>query len=259
MADFHVKFDVRGLSGLAEAVLSACMDGIENAISVTAQQTQATWQASVMGVPDIWIGQKQAMAESIEWKMLSPTSAEVYSDSPLADQFENGFAPRDLKEMLNTSSKTRIAKDGTKYLIIPMRHNTPGNAALAPPMPDNVYAAAQALSSSSVTGMGTRLSGSGATVPQASYSWGGRLAAGMAPASAGHSTDIYAGMVRFDTSSGNQNSSAYLTFRVMTSKQVGKWLVPAKPGKNIARDVASAMHEMLALNMKTALSNVVIQ
>ena len=257
MADFNVKFDVRGLSGLAEAVLAACMDGIESAISTTAQQTKATWQASVMGVPDIWIGNKQAMAESVEWKMISPTMAEVWSDSPLAEQFEHGFAPRDLKEMLNTSSKTRMAKDGSKYLIIPMRHNTPGNSALAGAMPSDVYAIAKNLSASKVTGMGTRLSATGATVPQASYSWGGRLAAGMAPKNAGHTTDIYAGMVRFDTSSGDQKSSAYLTFRVMTSKQVGKWLIAAKPGKNIARDVSSAMNEILALNMKSALSNLV--
>jgi hypothetical protein len=255
MADFRVQFDVRGLSGLAEAVLAACMDGIESAISTTAQQTKATWQASVMGVPDIWIGDKKAMAESVEWKMLSPTTAEVWSDSPLAEQFENGFAPRDLKEMLNTSSKTRMAKDGSKYLIIPMRHNTPGAIG---GMPSDVYAIAKNLAASSITGTGTRLSATGATVPQASYSWGGRLAAGMTPKAAGHSTDIYAGMVRFDTSSGDQKSSAYLTFRVMTSKQVGKWLIAAKPGKNIARDVSSAMNEILALNMKSALSNIVM-
>lgn len=257
MADFHVRFDVRGLSGLAEAVLAACMDGIESAIATTAQQTQSTWQASVMGVPDIWLGQKKAMAESIEWKMLTPVSAEVWSDSPLAEQFENGFEPRDLKQMLNTSSRTRTSKDGSKYLIIPFRHNTPGNSAHAPAMPENVYAIAQSLTPSSVTGMGKRLSATGASVPQASYNWGSRLGAGLVQANPGHSTDIYAGMVRFDTSSGNQKSSAYLTFRVMTSKQAGKWLVPAKPGKNIARDVAAAMHEMLALNMKTALANVV--
>jgi hypothetical protein len=258
MADFHVKFDVRGLTGLTDAILSAVMDGVADALETTAQQTATTWQASVMGVPDIWLGKKKEMAESIQWQMLTPLKAEVFSDSPLAEQFENGFPAYDMKQMLNTSDRTRMSKNGIKYLIIPFRHNTPGNSAHAGAMPDDVYGIAKGLAASSVTSQGSRLSATGKSVPQSNYKWGGRLAAGMAPKnSAAHSTDIYAGMVRFDTSSGKQKSSAYLTFRVMTANQTGKWLIAAKPGKGIARNVAKAVDEILAMNMNKALQNVV--
>jgi len=67
--------------------------------------------------------------------------------------------------------------------------------------------------------------------PQNKYSWGQRLGAGM---------------VRMDTSSGKQKSSAYLTFRVMTEKQHGKWIIPAQPGRFIAKRVAEETGRMAA-------------
>lgn len=51
-----------------------------------------------------------------------------------------------------------------------------------------------------------------------------------------HATDIYAGMRKMDTSAGKAKSSAYMTFRVMVEGS-SKWIVPAKPGLYIVRDV----------------------
>jgi hypothetical protein len=74
-------------------------------------------------------------------------------------------------------------------------------------------------------------------VPQLHYKWGARLPAGMAPKKKSfHTTDIYAGMVRFKTSAGGAKSSAYLTFRVMMEGSP-KWIMPARPGLFIVQKI----------------------
>jgi hypothetical protein len=74
------------------------------------------------------------------------------------------------------------------------------------------------------------------SVPQDKYAWGERLAPGLAPKlKASHATDPYAGMVRMDTSTGKQKLSNYLTFRVMSERQTGKWIIPAQPGRYIVK------------------------
>jgi hypothetical protein len=126
-----------------------------------------------------------------------------------------------------------------KYLIIPFRHNTPGSEALAPAMPPDVYKIASQFMPSRVIGKTTRPSGQNAKhlVPQSVYQWGDKLPAGLAPKlKPSHKTDPYAGMVRFDTSSGTQKSSSYMTFRIMGQWSQG-WIVGAKPGLHIARSV----------------------
>jgi hypothetical protein len=57
---------------------------------------------------------------------------------PYAKALENGIQSFDMKKMLETSSKVRIAKDGKRYLIIPFRHGTPGTTSLRA-MPEDVY------------------------------------------------------------------------------------------------------------------------
>lgn len=82
-------------------------------------------------------------------------------------------------------------------------------------------------------------------VAQNSYKWGGRLPAGLAPKLKDHhKTDIYAGMVKFDTSTPHAKSSAYMTFRVMSDKSSG-WIVPAKPGLYLAKNVADKLQPLL--------------
>ena len=55
-----------------------------------------------------------------------------------------------------------------------------------------------------------------------------------------HAADPYAGMVRFDTSSGKQKRSSYMTFRVMTEHSHG-WVIPARPGLFIVKGVVDRM------------------
>ena len=139
--------------------------------------------------------------------------------------------------------KVRLSKKGLRYLIIPFRHNTPGNAAHAKPMTDDVYQQAKQLSLSTITGHGRRVSGTGAwsiktqapaTVRQRTYNWGERLVGAAIP----HNQQ---GMVRMNTATGaGKKSSAYLTFRVMSESSKG-WIIPAQPGQLLAKKVADDM------------------
>ncbi len=60
-----------------------------------------------------------------------------------------------------------------------------------------------------------------------------------------HKTDPLGGMTRFDTGNGKQRSSAFLTFRVMTEDSLG-WIIKAKPGLYVARDLAAQGQKLLS-------------
>ena len=223
-----------------------------------AETTANKWRDAVKNQSGIWAKEKDAYIESIAWDTTSDFSAVVWTDYKHAAEIETGRPARDLKKMLDTSPKVRSGKSG-RYLVIPFRHNVPskaGPSSYAPQMPRSVYLQAKRLSPSSGTDAGERVSGTGAynvqtrkflTVPQKKYNWGQRLVSGMAPKlKASHSSDPYAGMVRMDESVGKQRRSAYLTFRVMTEKQHGKWIVPAQPGRYIAKKVAEEVQAKVA-------------
>lgn len=258
MPTYNVTVDFGNLLSIADQVEADAMQRIHDGVGIAAQMIQNKWTDAVMQAPGIWAPERQAYVKSIQWRYTTHVSAVVETTLKLADEIENGRPAKDLKTMLGTSPKVRQGKNG-RYLIIPFRHNTTGNTAHAPAMPPNVMRAARRLMPSKVTGMGTRESGTGAfdiktkkrlMVPQASYSWGGSLPAGLAPTMRPHhKTDIYAGMKRMSTSSGGKQSSAYLTFRVMSEHSTG-WIVRAKPGlriaQRVARDVQKAVEDGIA-------------
>lgn len=210
------------------------------------------WRESVMKAP-LWEGERKAYADTIKWRMTGPYSGEIVSDYKFVEDIETGRPPYDLKKMLDTSMKVRTNKRGGRYLIIPFRHNTPGNDALARAMPEHVHEQARLLSPSRITGGGSRPSGTGAMnihtkhqfmVRKNSYKWGESLPAGLAPKlRPQHKTDIYAGMKRFDTSAGRAKSSAYITFRVMSEDSKG-WIIPAKAGLYLAKNVADGLQSV---------------
>jgi hypothetical protein len=186
---------------------------------------------------------------SITWRWTGDFTAEVEATYQHAHEIEDGRPPRDLKRMLDSSVKVRAGKDGKRYLIIPFRHAAPGSTT-GRLMPPDVHKMAKAMGASRVRGQATRLSGTGAmdiktqkhlTVNQSVYRWSDRLPAGLAPKlKPYHATDPFDSMVRFDTSSGGNKRSSYLTFRVMSEKSTG-WIVPAQPGMNIAKGVVESM------------------
>lgn len=257
VAKYQIRIDLSHVMGSVGSVLNAyVLPTVHQAVKAVASETVYRWKDSVAKAK-LWSGEKTAYIESINWLMVGDFEAIVSATYGQAEAIETGRPARDLKKMLDTSLRVRVAKHGKhagmRYLIIPMRHNTPGNVALAQAMPKDVYNKAKRLDPSTITGRITRPSGTGALslktrkpveVPQQKYSWGARLPAGMrAKLSPHHTTDIYDGMVRFKTSAGKGKSSSYMTFRVMGEWQADKWIVPAKPGLYIARDV----HSQIAL------------
>lgn len=263
MAEFRISVGVAGAEAINRMVYAGVFPRLTQAVGAVAQQARINWMQKIAAAK-LWEGEKKPYMASVQWQMTGPFSALVWSDYRYAEEIETGRPARDLKRMLDTSPKVRRTQAGKRFLVIPFRHNV-GN------MPREVYAEASQLQASTIVGQGKRRSGEITTaaigagmfpapksVQKASpylsnpstrapmmvrrnvYQWGGRLAAGMLGPNPKGKVDRYAGMVRFDTSTPKAKSSAYLTFRVMIEGSSG-WIVPAKPGLFLARDVASEL------------------
>lgn len=249
MAEFRMSVDLRRVSFEASQVIDArVLPLLNQAVRAIASQTAANWNEAVQRA-HLWSGEKDAYAGSITWKMTGDFEAEVSTDYRLAEEIEEGRPAKDLKRMLDTSMKVRMSAKGKRYLIIPFRHNTPGNQAHAKAMPPAIYAAASGLAPSRIVGQGTRLSGIGAVdmktrqpvrVAQNKYNWGGKLVGAALMGGSKH----HEGMYRFDTTTpGGKRHSSYLTFRVMVEGSKG-WIVAPRPGLHIARQVRDDMQPL---------------
>ena len=241
----NVSIDLSGLTQLGTLVREQVFSRLNTAVEEVAQAGVERWQRAVLAAP-LWSTEAHAYAATSRYEMKGPYAAEIISDYKYVEDIETGRPAYDQKIWLQTSAKVRISKTGHRYLIIPFRHNTPGNAALAPAMPPAVYSAAKELKASQITAHGTRptqnpaiaYQAPGTTVRTRKYLWGGRLEAGLAPKlQTRHKTDPFAGMVRFKEATGG---STYLTFRTMSDKSNG-WIIPAKPGMYIAQKVADSL------------------
>ena len=241
-AQYNISLDLGARFELTAGINAKLLPLVNQAVNAIAQATTANWKEAVLR-SNLWSGEKDAYAKTITYRMTGDFTAIVESDYKYVQDIETGRPARDLKAMLNISMKVRSSKDGARYLIIPFRHNTPGNGAHAKPMSNEVYAQAKALSLSTITGHGRRTSGTGAwslktqapsTVRQRSYNWGERLAGASIPRN-------QQGMVRMNTATGQgKKSSSYLTFRVMSEKSKG-WIIAPQPGRHIAEGVAKDM------------------
>lgn len=252
MPTYNISVD---LAPLAQALTIAGNEvalRVSQAVAATAQAGYERWTDSIMKARGVWYQEKQDYAASIKVRSINAFEAEIWSDYKNAAEIETGRPAKDLKRMLDTSTRVRISAKGARYLIIPMRHNTPGSDAHANPMPPDIYAAAKNMKSSSVVGQGVRLSGLNAyntksrtpiIVPQNVYQWGGKLGA---VASKNH-----AGMVKMKESSGG---SSYLTFRVMTEQSQG-WIIRAKPGLHIAQNVTDELRPLFERAIEEAVKS----
>lgn len=273
MSEFRIHVDLGGFAGagLQQFIARQAFPLINQAVRAIASQTAENWRTAVNGA-SLWSKEKNDYIDSIRWEMTGELSALVFTDYKLADEIEKGRPARDLKRMLDTSPKVRRTQAGKRFLIIPMRHNTPG---ASNGMPQHVYDQASQLAPSRILAQTTRRAGEitsaafghgmvplsekrqrrnpylkststrqDVRVTKNIYGWGGRMVAGsMGPNPRGKS-DRFAGMYRFDTSTpGGGRSSEYLTFRVMMEGSPG-WVVAPRPGLNIARDVATNMQPL---------------
>lgn len=235
---------------------------LNQAVRAVAQATASQWRERVYGAK-LWAGEKDAYADSISWRMTGDFTAVVSATYRHAAAIETGRGAYDLKQMLNTSHKVRRTTEGKRFLVIPMRHN------VSKLQQAGLYDMAKALEESMITGEGMRPAGeithlspttgmrpaaeqseylSSTTtrdammVPQATYAWGGSLSgADMKAAGVSAQDRKWArGMYRFTTSSGDAESSDYLTFRVMMEGSTG-WVKPAEPGQYLARSTVQAI------------------
>jgi hypothetical protein len=275
-AQFKIRVDLPNIADRIQGTVNAALlPRLNQAVGAVAQQAMIDWKESVARAR-LWSGEKAPYVDSIQWKMTGDFSAEVWSEYKYAYEIDNGRPARDLKKMLDTSQKVRRTKDGKRFLIIPFRHNTPGNDAHATPMPDSVWQLAAAMSGSRITGTGRRAAGeitdlnptSGmtplksetrkspylmnlrtqkpVTVASRQYLWGDRLSnRAMKDAGIGLADRRrYKGMVRMDTTSpSGAKSSAYLTFRTMMEGSSG-WIVQAKPGLNLVSGVTQRLQPL---------------
>jgi hypothetical protein len=194
-------------------------------------------------------------ARSILVRELGDFSAEVYSDLPYARAIEEGTPQRDMKRMLDSSLKVRLTKDGRRYLIIPIRWNSP-RSVLGNNMPVDVANWWKGdRQSSHITGTGLRPSGTGAYdihtrqlihVPSRTYSWGSRIKKAdlhqMGFRASNPAAKRLEGMVRFRRpgKTGGAAHTQFLTFRVMMEGSKG-WIAPAQPGKWPARSTSEVV------------------
>jgi len=257
---YTVKFDAAALFKDLNIQLKFAM---AEALDQTARTVQGDWQESIYNQTGMYQPYKDRYALSVKYDVdKNNLTARIYSDDPMATPIETGIPARDMKRMLDTSLKTRVAKGGKhpgqRYLIIPFRHQTPGYTAHGSDMPTDVYQQAMAMSKSTVTRLSFRQNQLGVRgftgdrtgqllqVRSREYKWGGRLGADV--------PKRFRGMVRMETSSGKQNRSNYLTFRVMTENSTG-WIVPAKPGRFIVKGVADRAQDMLTFNIQNAIAS----
>ena len=269
--NYSISFELGASFDITKIINAQVMPLLSQAVNAVGQSTALRWQESVYKAK-LWSGEKDAYANSIKWNFQQGSmSGYVEATYKFAEDIEKGRPPRDLKKMLNTSLKVRrSASSGKRFLVIPMRHNTPGNNAHANAMPQSVYAMASQMEKSRVVGAGMRPSGEitklspkfgmyaspnqspflsnpktkqHSMTAKMSYAWGDRLskAALLQAGASRQQAKIYANMVRMETSTpGGGKSSSYLTFRIMMDGQAG-WIVPAQPGQWIAKKVAEDM------------------
>jgi len=271
MSTFKFRLDVGTSAGLMVVLNQRMQEAVTRGLGIVAAETQARWEEAIKRAPGIWLEERNRYVASLGWRFTTPFSVEVSTEYAVADLIENGRPARDLKKMLDTSSKVRRTTDGRRFLVIPFRHNTPGHDAHATAMSPQAYAMARGLRMTTTTsdhvarpvgqvmvlnpraGMhaaphqtpflsSIKTRGPAMMHDGKAYAWGGRLTAKALRAAGFDEGDIrkYAGMVRAKDSAGRNRSSGYLTFRVMIEGQSG-WIVPAKPGLHLVENVANGM------------------
>lgn len=272
MAGNTFKVALGDLAATSTALDKTVLPHLSQTVAFLVDQGYADWVQSVRQAQGVWKGDKERYESSLNRTMKGAYAGEIWTDLKLAEEIERGRPEKDLKKMLDTSLKVRVSNKGHRYLIIPFRHNTAGNAALGKPMPANVGAQAKKLSQSFVTGQGMRPTGQGYQggtflsdpktkkaflVTGNSYKWGDKLPAGLAPKlKSSHTTDIYANMVRMGANSAVAKSSTYMTFRIMSEapNQRDKWIIGARPGLFIAKAVEEKIAKVAEKAFESAIA-----
>lgn len=201
---------------------------------------------------------------SIQARQTSPYNWEIYSRRAIAKWIEYGTKEVDFKTTHPYGKKSRVTKrktekypGGVPYLIVPIRHKTPG--ARGSDIPMRIYQQVQAAiknaqfqKSVKVQGTKTDPNYAGELIPRQSYAWGSRVKGlkEMLP--------NLEGMVVFDTSDKGPVHSTYFTFRVISADSPqGSWIKPATPPMHVTKAVVEGTKnevlELIRLGMEADL------
>lgn len=225
----------------SEAVHAALTDVIQRTWIEYASGATVTYSGGTFHVNVVSGEYTRSIQEGL--RMLNNLTGEVITTSGHGNLIEDGIKPYNQKDGLLASSKAKVGKNGSRYIIVPFRHGTPGTVAMQS-MPQHVYAAAKTLGYSRKNNFLTAL------VTGRKYTWGGRLqntSEGQRSHIAPHpgkgytwKTGLYSGMVK----AGKSNHSQYMTFRrVSTNSDPASWQFPGVKPRPIREAVIENTRE----------------
>lgn len=268
MTEFRIYVDLGSVLPAGTSLTKDAFPHLAFAVQRIAQSALARWQGFARGEPmpdgrSIGI-RSGAYLRSIQLHQVNDFTAEVYSTLPYAGSIEHGAPARDMKQMLGSSWKVRVNKQGKRYLIIPFRHDAPGSV-MGNPMPQAVHDWWQGPTreASKITGAFERTSGAQGsniatrkqmTVPGRTYSWGSRLSKTTLQGMGMDAQQVrrLSGMVNFREKGESARHSSFITFRVMTEDSKG-WQAPARDGLWPARATADELRPVAEAAFKRAM------
>lgn len=238
-------------------------------LNVLATLYQRKWRSfaqgeQIEGCPHV-INSRGDYAKSIKVDLSNETTKIIYTTSPHHEGIEKGHEDIDLKPGLLSGPKARHSTNtGTTYNIVAFRHDSPSKTARNP-MPVNIYNIVKSFEQSKMSG----------TFPDSknlarnTYTWKDRLSAGQGgeqetkkisadmqkKLSERYGIEVskkykwktgkYAGMVRMQENTESAKNSAYMTFRVVSSRSdPASWIVPKRAPIPIRQAVVDAMREI---------------
>lgn len=203
------------------------------AINVSASFIMRTWVNiaqgnDVTGKPDnVSFSGSVEYANSIRIISAGPFNKSVISDSPIGAKLEEGSPEYDMKPALVKGPRSRVAKDGHRYNIIPLRQYTK-TLRSKKVGGQNAYDAAKSLTQQKIIGFKMDSEGK-RRLMYAKWDREKRIDV---------SDRLLAGMVRMSSGAGSEKRSTYLTFRNVNLSQAGKWIRKAQSPWNITKVVA---------------------
>jgi hypothetical protein len=285
MSDFRIAVSlVTSLPGFP-AVNAQAFPHLAAAVRDVVERAHRQWADYAAGAPlpdgRAISTRTGAYGRSLQVEQTGPFAGRVFTDLRYAAALEYGTPARDLHDMLGSSLKVRVAKDGKRYLIIPFR-SYHSRSVVGSPMPaaiENWWRGVPDTGSSHIRAHSWRQSGTGALafknlttghmrlvrgkvveVRARKYRWGTRLSAN-AIRSMGLGEEAvkrYAGMVRFsrpkkEGSTKPGGHSQFINFRVLKEGSPG-WRVPARPGYHVAKTVSEKIRPFAESAFKEAVT-----
>jgi hypothetical protein len=206
-------------------------------IQLAGKRLTSTRRDYINGIQEIEI---DGLTASIELVGVLPNMVELGADA--YDMHTTLLGPNVPLASPGKAGK-RKAADGHFYRAIPFRHQTPGTAGQGGGVPmGRAYEGHSLVENAGKLGRAVykqakKLAPTSGQ-PGGKVSYGGRLAAGIAPKlKAAHSTDIYAGMVRQEKAYKSATQSTFTTFRMISEAVPDKWNHPGIEAANLTGDV----------------------